>query len=280
VTHSWFTLPYQLGQYQYGVPATLTVQANAVPHRPLTPQQALDYKAQSLTHGAGETLSRFLLRLEYRARYYRFFFLPPLYVAGTAFLFTLRDIRSAFVAGTLVIFAIGTNLFPYLLVHYLAAVTCLSLLVSVLGLEWLSGLKIRDMAAGGSAAGLLIFLCVVHFLFWYGVHLFEHGPVPPEIMRYETWDNINHTNPERRITIDAQLAAIPGKRLVFVRYWPQHVFQDEWVWNEADIDGSRVVWARDLGALENQKLISYYPGRKILLLEPDARPPVLSAYIP
>jgi hypothetical protein len=63
-----------------------------------------------------------------------------------------------------------------------------------------------------------------------------------------------------------------------VRYWPQHIFQDEWVYNEADIDAARVVWARDLGAAENQKLQHYYPDRTVWLLEPDARTPALSPY--
>ena len=31
VTHSWITLPEQLSQYQYGVPASLTIEANPVP---------------------------------------------------------------------------------------------------------------------------------------------------------------------------------------------------------------------------------------------------------
>ncbi len=74
--------------------------------------------------------------------------------------------------------------------------------------------------------------------------------------------------------------AIPGRLLVFVRYWPQHLFQDEWVYNGADIDGQRVVWARDLGDVENEKLLRYYPGRRSLLLEPDARPPKLSLWTP
>jgi hypothetical protein len=64
---------------------------------------------------------------------------------------------------------------------------------------------------------------------------------------------------------------------VFVRYGPQHTFK-EWVHNEADIDASRVVWARDLGAAENQKLLRFYPQRTAWLLEPDAKPPKLEKY--
>ena len=48
-----------------------------------------------------------------------------------------------------------------------------------------------------------------------------------------------------------QLKQAPGKQLVFVRYWPQHIFQDEWVYNSADIDGAQIVWARDLGPAED-----------------------------
>ena len=53
---------------------------------------------------------------------------------------------------------------------------------------------------------------------------------------------------------------------------------EEWVHNLADIDGSRVVWARDLGPAKNEKLQRYYPDRTEWLLEPDAKPPRLSRY--
>ena len=75
-----------------------------------------------------------------------------------------------------------------------------------------------------------------------------------------------------------ELAMLPGKLLVFVHYYPQHIFQEEWVYNRADIDGSRVVWARDLGMEENEKLRAYYKDRTALLLEPDFRPPRLTPY--
>jgi hypothetical protein len=130
---------------------------------------------------------------------------------------------------------------------------------------------------GREAAGLIVFVCVVHFLFWYGLHLSERREFLPAL-QYETWGAINHGNPERRIAIKNQLAESEGRQLVFVRYWPQHIFQEEWVFNEADIDSARVVWARDLGPDENRKLQSYYPGRNVWLLEPDARPPKLIPY--
>jgi hypothetical protein len=278
VTGHWFLLPEQLSQYQYGVPTSLTIEKNPIPHIPLTPQQQLDYKAQALTHGpARDSIAKFLLRLEYRVRYYRFFFLPPLYIALLAFLFALRERRFLWVAGTLLLFALGTNLFPYLLVHYLAAVTCLFVLVSVVGLQQLSRLRIRGSQIGFDIVRVLVVLCAAEFLSWYALHLFE-TPAAYSVLQYETWDSINHAGPNRREQVNAELARIPGRLLVFVRYTTHHVYQDEWVWNSADIDASRVVFARDLGAAEDQDLIRYYPNRKVLLLEPDVYPVRLSAY--
>jgi hypothetical protein len=227
-----------------------------------------------------ETIGTYLTRLAYRVRFYRFFFLPPLYIALVAFLFALRESRFAQVALTLVIFALGVNFFPSFQFHYIAAVTCLFVLVSIIGLQQINRLTIRGWPAGSEAARLIVLLCVVHFVFWYGLHIFDTADFSLAMRRYETWDVINHTNPERRIDVNQQLAKIPAKLLVFVRYSPQHIFQDEWVYNEAAIDQARIVWARDLGTPENEKLQRYYPDRAIWLLEPDARPPKLSRYVP
>lgn len=272
VTGSWTTLPYQLSQYQYGVPASLTFQPIATPHVELTPQQELGYKSQlAFRSSAPETPGSYFERLKYRVRYYRFFFLPPLYVAILAFVPAMRQWRFAWVGITLIAFALGTNFFPAFQLHYVAAVTCLFVLVSVQGLQQISRLR-------PEAAQILLFLCVAHFVFWYGMHVFDTAEFSLAVRPYETWDALNHRNPERRIVVNEQLAGIPGQVLVFVRYWPQHIFQDEWVYNAADIDRARVVWARDLGTEENRKLRQYYPNRSVWLLEPDARPPKLEPY--
>jgi hypothetical protein len=281
VTGSWTTLPYTISQYQYGVPAALTIQPNPVPHRQLTPQQQLDYRMQlSFRPAAGESIRTFLERLEYRVRFYRFYVLAPLYLALLAFLAALREYRFAWVAATLALFALGVNLFPAFQVHYIAAATCLFVLVCVTGLERLSRLTIGGRPVGAEAARIVFLLCVAHFIFWYGVHAVDTGAVSLAMRPYETWDNLNHDNPERRIAVSRQLSAMPAELLVFVRYAPQHLFQEEWVWNAADIDAAKVVWARDLGPEEDRKLCAYYPGRTPLLFEPDARPMRLSAYRP
>ncbi len=223
VTGNWMTLPYTLSQYQYGVPAVLTFQQTPVPHHELTREQQLDYQMQSSFHGEhAETIGSYLARLEYRIRFYRFFFLAPLYLALPAFLAALREFRYVWVLLCLVIFALGINFFPAFQFHYLAAVTCLFILVSVTGLQQLSRLHVK-------AAQVVFFLCLVQFLLWYSAHLFENDEWSLAIRQYETWQTINHQNPERRIGVNNQLARVPGKQLVFVRYRPRHIFQDEWV---------------------------------------------------
>jgi hypothetical protein len=253
VTGSWTTLPYTLSRFQYGVPASFTWQANPVPHLELTREQQLQYKMQTSFRTSGpETIQSYLMRLEYRIRFYRFFFLAPLYVALPFFFANLREWRFTWIALTLLLFALGVNFYPFFEPHFIAAETCLFVLVSITGLQQLS--KWND------AARLIVFLCFAHFMFLYGRSF------------------VDHPAPDRRSAVNQQLALAPGKQLVFVRYWPQHIFQNDWVYNAADIDHERIVWARDLGSSEDQKLLHYYPDRVAWLLEPDATPPKLSPY--
>jgi hypothetical protein len=278
VTGSWTTLPYALCRYQYGVPCAFTFQPNPVPHRQLTPEQETSYKVQSFVHGeTTDTLAGFMMRLAGRVRYYRFFFLPPLYLTLAWFLRSLRDARYRFILLTLLIFFVGTNIYPYFYAHYLAGVTCLFLLATVVSLENLGRLTIKGHLVGPDAVRVIVFLCVAHFALWYGLQFASNQPFAQELGQYETWDEINHGDPDGRIGINSQLAAAPGKQLVFVRYWPKHQVT-EWVYNSADIDRQTVVFARDLGAEENEKLRAYYPDRRSWLLEPDATPPKLSTY--
>ncbi|MGD1070407.1 MAG: hypothetical protein ABSB15_09725 [Bryobacteraceae bacterium] len=278
VTGRWTTLPYMLSRYQYGVPASFTFQKMPVPHRELTAEQKLDYTAQSDVHGdQPETLATYLLRLAGRIRFLRFFFLAPLYAALPFFIPALREPRYVWAAASILIFILGTNIYPYYYPHYIAAVTCLFLLICVTGLARLSRVRIRGIAVGRDAARLVGLLCVVHFVFWYGVHLAGNEDLFIATGPYESWDYINFGDAEGRVAIGRRLAEAPGKQLVFVRYGSGHILS-EWVRNEADIDRARIVWALDLGPDEDAKLLRYYPGRTAWIVEPDAKPPKLKHY--
>lgn len=270
VTDKWMTMPYMESRYQYGVPTTFTFQPNPIPHQPLTAEQDLDYRAQAAIHGTGaETIQGYVGRLVYRLRYLRFFLLPPLYFALPAFLPSLRQPRFLWASGTVVVFVLGTNVYPYFFPHYVAAIACLIVLFSVQGLDNLG--RLRKTAAQYTAL-----LCGVSFLFWFGLYAYGNDRILP-VTRYQSWNFINYGDPEGRILIQRELNQAQGKQLVFVRYSPFHRFR-EWVHNAANIDAARVVWANDLGPDENQKLLRYYPDRKPWMLEPDVHPPALEPY--
>ena len=67
-----------------------------------------------------------------------------------------------------------------------------------------------------------------------------------------------------------------GSHLVFVRNGP--VQNSDWVYNAADIDASKIVWARDQGPARNQELINYFSTRKVWILDPNGTSPTLMPY--
>lgn len=88
---------------------------------------------------------------------------------------------------------------------------------------------------------------------------------------------VTHVHPEKewqhgdmgRAAIVKELEALPGKDVVLVKYAPDFDLDREWVFNQADIDGSKIVWARDMGPEKNRELLDYYRGRKFWEVEAD-----------
>ena len=83
-----------------------------------------------------------------------------------------------------------------------------------------------------------------------------------------------------RAAIAQKLMQTPGKHLIMVRYEQDHNIHDEWVYNGADIDGTKVLWARELDAQQNAKLFAYFKDRQIWLVTPDSDNRYLEPYTP
>ncbi len=81
-----------------------------------------------------------------------------------------------------------------------------------------------------------------------------------------------------RAEAKGELSQMPGKQLVLVRYGPNHRFDKEWVANDADIDHSKVVWARDMGDDKNLELLRYFRDRTVWRVNGDASPAELEFY--
>jgi hypothetical protein len=83
-----------------------------------------------------------------------------------------------------------------------------------------------------------------------------------------SWYSVRIGNVDRAHLL-AKLEKEAGQHLIFVRYEPGHYVHEEWVYNASDIDGAKVIWARDIDSVHNQELIDYFHGRHLWLLEPD-----------
>jgi hypothetical protein len=71
----------------------------------------------------------------------------------------------------------------------------------------------------------------------------------------------------RRAALERRLAALPRPQLVMVRYGPAHHPEAEWVANDADLAGTRVLWARSLSPAEDCALLAVERHRQAWLLD-------------
>jgi hypothetical protein len=171
-----------------------------------------------------------------------------------------RDRWTGFAALTCALVLLALTQTLYLHPHYAAPITGLVLVLIVQGLRQLWGWEWRGRPAGR----LLVQGTVALQILWLGLFVAEgFWRGPPEFSR---------------APVIAQLQGLAGRHLVVIRYGPRHDCHNEWVYNAADIDGSPIVWAREMRPAENRRLLDYFKDRRAWLLEVDAGPAPLRPY--
>jgi hypothetical protein len=204
-----------------------------------------------------------------------FYFGPLLLVAILPVLWHLRDPRLlVFALGGLGV-ALGSVVVPLQgFPHYIAPFFGPCLGIAVLGITYLRQWSPGARPAGLFLARMLPLICVASLAACLVVEQFGLKPFagsPP------MWCCTSPGNVDRAYLLE-KLNCTPDKHMVIVRWEDPGVDHDPWVYNEADIDNAKVVWAREMEGGRTAELLDYFRDRRIWLLRPNADPRSLRPY--
>jgi len=203
-----------------------------------------------------------------------FALLPPVFMVRR----TLLDRRVRFLVICLLVLTAGMLIEIFLIPHYMAPFTAAIYGVGLQAMRHLWHWRPGDQPVGMTLMRLTVtVLLVLSGLRLYARPLHLSFPKWPS----STW-NFSWYGPDvfgrDRVDVLRNLESLPGDHLAIVRYSSEHNPQDEWVYNAADINSSKVIWAREMDAANNRELFEYYKNRKIWLVQPDLYPNALSPY--
>ncbi len=146
--------------------------------------------------------------------------------------------------------------------HYAAPMSAAFVILLVQAMRHLRQWKLRGRPLGIFFSRLVILMLLA-----------RAATFTVEAHRY-SWDDWSRS----RLRVMKQLESMPGKHVAIVRYAPDHNVHHEWVYNGADIDGAKVVWAREIPGMNMNPLLEYFGDRKAWVVEADLVPPKLENY--
>jgi hypothetical protein len=192
-----------------------------------------------------------------------FYFYTPMGAAILAGLFFLRDpaVRAALVIAAFPIMGMmcGVRALP----HYFAPAFGALLIIGAAGLQTVGRWNWK-----GRPYGFLLVVALCGIAFAYSAR---------RIVIQSVVSKLPYNTLSYRPTVIDRLWHTAGKHLVIVHYTATHSLHEEWVYNDADIDGSRIVWAQDMGD-RNRELLDYYRDRKVWIIQPDIDPLAVQPY--
>ena len=200
--------------------------------------------------------------------------LPPLIMLRRV----LLDHRIRFLVLCIPVLMAGMLIEIFLIPHYLAPFT---VVFYAIGLQAMRHLRVWTPEGRPVGIGLvrsLVTVCIVMAglrLYAAPLHLTIHEWPASEWT--DQWYGPGEFGAQRA-KIEDELERLPGNQMAIVRYSADHNPIDEWVYNAADIDGSKVIWAWDMGAAKNRELIQFYKNRKVWLVQPDTQPVAVTPY--
>lgn len=165
-----------------------------------------------------------------------------------------RRARFIFPLVCFVVFTFALMVETWMWDRYVAPIGAVFFCLVVEGFRRIKLLRFSNKPSGYAFLIAVLGLCCVQTLLWLKTRKWEYSR--------RDWD-------WQRAQMIKRLESEGGKHLIFVRYGPKQSVHNDWVHNGADIDGSKVIWARDMGKEENKKLIEYFRDRKVWLIEAE-----------
>lgn len=280
VTGDPFRMPYQVDKQTYEVAPFFLWQPMSSPptyHHALMQDMYMNRMPQTYE------LSRSplgLLEKVYRA--WSFYLWPALTFPLLMLLvvlpygFSWRHIRkkTRFLLFVFVTLLLGLGLETFFEPHYESPLTAVILALVLLAMRQLSLWRFRGMRSGLFLVRAIPAICVIMFLLRAAAQPMR---IPLGEYYVPAWHQVGPKSFGRAAML-RRLQQLTGRQLVIVRYQPGRNPFEEWVYNEADIDAAKVVWAREMSPAQNEELIKYFKGRRVWLLEADAGHPKLSQY--
>ena len=281
VTGSPFRMPYQIERETYAVAPYLLWQ----PPRPVPTYRHLEFQRMyaeddvrnfELAHSRIGLVLFGALRI---ARIWAFFFGPALSLPFLMMTFALPfgfawgqiqpDTR--FLIILVGFFFAGLLAESYFEPHYAAPATCAFLALTLMAMRRLQTWEPRGRRAGTALNRAVVIACLLSFV----VRGVAAG-CGWELARSDApaWHQVG-PHSFGRAALVARLNQLQRKQLIIVRYSSHHEVFEEWVYNDADIDGSKIVWAREMNTAENARLVDYFRDRQVWLLQADGQPPKL-----
>jgi hypothetical protein len=199
--------------------------------------------------------------------WWRFYLGPLLTVPFLALPWVVRQRKMRLPLFISVAMVVGFSVQTWTLPHYFSPATCVLYLLLVQGMRYLWQWALANRPLGRALVRAIpLIACAMITL--RATAALAHTQIEP------AWPR---GNLERAMLLK-QLQELPGRQLVIVSYGPQHNVDREWVYNEANIDEAKVVWARDMGREDNKELIQYFHDRSAWFLEGDRPEPRLQPY--
>jgi hypothetical protein len=194
--------------------------------------------------------------------WWQFFVGSFLAIPFVALPWVVRDRRTRLPLVLFVWCGLGLFTVVYFEAHYAAPMAAAFFILLVQAMRHLRRWEVRGRPVGVFLTRLVVVLAIV-----------RAGVLAAEAYRHPLLDWSVY-----RARIVRQLEATPGKQLVIVRYAPDHFVHHEWVYNGADIDGGKVVWAREIPGQDLTPLLRYFRDRKVWIVKADLVPPRLEQY--